>query len=616
MKKLYSIVLIVLISFSVLGQSNNGFKYQAIIRDAVGNVYANASVNMELSILQGAAEGPIVFTENHAVVSNNFGLVNLTIGSQNPSGFNLIDWANGPYFIQIVIDGIEFGTSQLLSVPYALHATSSEKSTLAETAENYAETDPLFTASSASSITQNQIDEWTNKLSEFAETDPDFNASIAAGITQTQIENWTNKLDEYLERDPEFAASLAKGITESDTAYWNSKLDDFVEVDPTFMAHPSAGITAEDITKWQALWIWYTTNQQGYLKIASPAGGISAADTTNWNTINYSELVNAPDLANTTTNKTISLNTADNSSSFKVNDNTNSTILKVRADGNIGIREDNPSSALDVDGTVTALQYKGDGSQLANVKPIANFTGGEQNLQLTTNMQSWQVAREVSLTVPARGYIFVIASGYADWESTGWDLVWGAIIASYEGDPNYDYVAYESLRKYMFIETDYNCADSSDQYSTFTTHRGVHVSSGGTYTFKLWAGKYNSSGKTELHDIQMSAMYFPTGSVSVPNPMQLTAKETPETSISKKRITGNLDRNRPFTNIEVSLKKQKEEYEKQAQVKKEEKAKQKELADMVIKQAQKLETMQKEIDSIKSLLKNQKSAKAEKEKIE
>lgn len=268
MKKIYFLVLASLISLSGIAQSSDGFKYQAIIRDAAGNINANNSVAMEISILQGSADGTAVFTETHNVVSNTFGLVNLTIGSQNPSSFELIDWANEPYFIKIVVDGIEFGTSQLLSVPYALHAKTTEKATLAETAENYAETDPIFIASTTATITQTQIENWTNKLSEFAESDPNFDASVAASITQSDLENWNNKLSEFAESDPEFSASLAKGLTATDTAYWNSKLDDFVESDPTFMAHPSAGITAYDITMWKVLWIWYTTNANGYQKTA------------------------------------------------------------------------------------------------------------------------------------------------------------------------------------------------------------------------------------------------------------------------------------------------------------------------------------------------------------
>ncbi len=149
MKNLYLFIFSLFVSLTGFAQNADGFNYQAIVRDANGNVNANLSMNMEISILQGSVDGTVVFTEPHAVTSNAFGLVNLSIGSQDPSSFSLIDWANGPYFIRISINGVEFGTSQLMSVPYALHA---------KIAEDYDETDPFFYASPLINVTQSDID--------------------------------------------------------------------------------------------------------------------------------------------------------------------------------------------------------------------------------------------------------------------------------------------------------------------------------------------------------------------------------------------------------------------------------------------------------------------------
>ncbi len=550
MKKLALLILALIVCSMLFSQNVQGFKYQAIIRDAAGNVNANASVNMEISILEGTAEGTLAFSETHSVVSNSFGLVNLTIGSQNPSDFNMIDWANGPYFIKIVVDGIEFGTSQLLSVPYALHA---------QTAENISgginETDPVFSASSASGITQTQIENWTNKLSEFAETDPSFSASVAAGITQTQIESWTNKLDEYLETDPEFAASLAKGITVTDTAYWNSKLDDFVESDPTFMAHPSAGITADDITKWKALWVWYTTNERGYLTTetdpvfnasvaagitqsqieewtnkldsfletdpvfnASIAKGITAADTTNWNKTNYSKLTNAPDLANTTNSKVIKLNTNDQTSSIEIQKSNGSNVFKVNGAG----------------------QMMGDGSGLKNVKSLINYVGGNQRFQVQSNYASYDNVRSVVLTVPANGVCFVMASGFIRWESTGWDLYLGGLLM--DKDPNSSWAAENEWYSYLNLITDYNCTDSSDQYTSFAQHRCFPVTEG-AHTFTLWVNKYNSSSITELQDVNLTVIYIPTGGSGLAPQALMVTKEmlAQKSETVRKRIERSID---------------------------------------------------------------------------
>ena len=61
-----------------------------------------------------------------------YGLVNLEIGAGTTTDdFTTIDWANGTYFIETAIDAAGgsnysvMGTSQLMSVPYALYAKTS-----------------------------------------------------------------------------------------------------------------------------------------------------------------------------------------------------------------------------------------------------------------------------------------------------------------------------------------------------------------------------------------------------------------------------------------------------------------------------------------------------------
>lgn len=107
---------------SVLAQSPQGFNYQAVLRDADGVVLSNENVVLRLDLIQGETKGPIVFFEIYDVQTNRLGLVNLHVGSQNTEAFNNIDWAQGPYFIKISLNGLPMGTSPLLSVPYALYA--------------------------------------------------------------------------------------------------------------------------------------------------------------------------------------------------------------------------------------------------------------------------------------------------------------------------------------------------------------------------------------------------------------------------------------------------------------------------------------------------------------
>ncbi len=131
-----SLVAIATISLSSFGQAPEGFKYQAVVRDAGNTILNNQSVGMRMTIQQGSIGGTAVYQETFSTTTNAYGLVNLEIGNGTVvSGtFASIDWANGPYFIETAVDvtgGTSYavmGTSQLMSVPYALYAKTSGSS--------------------------------------------------------------------------------------------------------------------------------------------------------------------------------------------------------------------------------------------------------------------------------------------------------------------------------------------------------------------------------------------------------------------------------------------------------------------------------------------------------
>lgn len=169
MRKLFSIFTAILLTASIFGQSPEKMSYQAIIRNSSDQLVTNQYIGIQISILQGSVEGYAVYVETQTPTTNPNGLVSIEIGNGTvkSGNFSIIDWANGPYFIKTEIDpagGTSYtitGTSQLLSVPYALHA---------KTAENVTGT--------------------------ISETDPVYNSSIAAGITGTDTTNWNNKQDQ------------------------------------------------------------------------------------------------------------------------------------------------------------------------------------------------------------------------------------------------------------------------------------------------------------------------------------------------------------------------------------------------------------------------------------
>lgn len=121
----------VMIAFS---QSPQSFNYQAAVRDNTGTPIANQLVSLRISVLQGSATGSGVYSETHSAITNSFGIVNIQIGTGTIlfGSFATISWGTAEFFIKIEIDatgGTSFqymGTSQLVSVPYALYALKSQ----------------------------------------------------------------------------------------------------------------------------------------------------------------------------------------------------------------------------------------------------------------------------------------------------------------------------------------------------------------------------------------------------------------------------------------------------------------------------------------------------------
>ncbi|MBN1462645.1 MAG: hypothetical protein JW922_03095 [Paludibacteraceae bacterium] len=136
MKKTYSLLVVTAFSFLMLyAQTPNRINYQAIIRIGEQNtLVANTSISVKISILQGNENGVSVYTEKHTPTTNANGLMTLSIGggAVQSGSFTSINWANGPYFVKTEIDpegGNNYllsSTTQLLTVPYALHAKTAE----------------------------------------------------------------------------------------------------------------------------------------------------------------------------------------------------------------------------------------------------------------------------------------------------------------------------------------------------------------------------------------------------------------------------------------------------------------------------------------------------------
>ncbi|HEA31086.1 MAG TPA: hypothetical protein ENH91_14025 [Leeuwenhoekiella sp.] len=126
-------ILIVLLFFSgafLFAQTPEKMSYQAVVRYNDNSLVMEANVGLKILIRKANPDGTIMFEETHDVLTNRNGLASIEIGtgSSAGSGFGSIDWSQGPYFIETRIDpngGSNYsvrGTSEILSVPYALQA--------------------------------------------------------------------------------------------------------------------------------------------------------------------------------------------------------------------------------------------------------------------------------------------------------------------------------------------------------------------------------------------------------------------------------------------------------------------------------------------------------------
>lgn len=137
-------MLMAIIAIASTAQSPQLFKFQCVVRDNSGEVLDNQSVSFRIGIHDETAGGTIVYKETHISSTNEFGLANLEIGNGAPvfGTFAGIDWRSGDKFIEIEIDPtgstnyISIGTSQLLSVPFALHSETSDNAFWEKTGNN------------------------------------------------------------------------------------------------------------------------------------------------------------------------------------------------------------------------------------------------------------------------------------------------------------------------------------------------------------------------------------------------------------------------------------------------------------------------------------------------
>lgn len=134
MKNLFYILL--LLPSLLLSQTPQGFKYQAVIRNSNGSLVTNQQVSIKTSLISGSALGNVDYSEQHDVATNGYGVASFTVGSGTPitGTYAAVNWSANDYFLKTELDIQNngnfqlMGTSQILSVPYASHASTANSS--------------------------------------------------------------------------------------------------------------------------------------------------------------------------------------------------------------------------------------------------------------------------------------------------------------------------------------------------------------------------------------------------------------------------------------------------------------------------------------------------------
>ena len=165
MKKLLllSALFISLVTFAQVPQ---GISYQAIALNGSGTPVVSSNVRVKLSILDTSASGTVLYSETHLKTTNAQGLFNLVIGQGTlVSGvFATINWGTNSKFLKVEMDATggttyaPVGTTQLLTVPYAMYAENINYANIPQTIKAKSNTSQMiviYTSTNAYGFYQN-----------------------------------------------------------------------------------------------------------------------------------------------------------------------------------------------------------------------------------------------------------------------------------------------------------------------------------------------------------------------------------------------------------------------------------------------------------------------------
>lgn len=172
-----------LLPHTAFSQAPLKINYQAVARDAAGKPLASKAITVRYSIHDQSPTGTVVYREVHNTGTNQFGLFTAPIGDGTAVSGSMasINWGSGDKYLQVELDPnggttyTDMGTTQLLSVPFALYSassgTSADKTILKGT------TNRIVKFTDSNQIGNSQITE-TNNTVAINQPLPDPNAAL------------------------------------------------------------------------------------------------------------------------------------------------------------------------------------------------------------------------------------------------------------------------------------------------------------------------------------------------------------------------------------------------------------------------------------------------------
>ncbi len=114
MKKVFMCLAVLLLGMVSSVQAQLAYQV-SLLNTATGEARANVTVNAKVTITNSANEQ--IYTTTQTGTTNDMGVLQLVVGDANT--FKGIDTGKLPLFIEVSVDGVTVGKSQILTVPVA-----------------------------------------------------------------------------------------------------------------------------------------------------------------------------------------------------------------------------------------------------------------------------------------------------------------------------------------------------------------------------------------------------------------------------------------------------------------------------------------------------------------